>query len=395
MTTTRRQYDGSQIMTEYSRLRHPSSSESEISPAAPGATITPNGKTTFNGHRKKKSQRPENQVPTAHINYTQSPMVIERGDWVVRLREGDPAAMAKLDESDIWDGPFHVIELPPATNDESDNEKVIHRVKLRFPSGSKGDPWTAANRLIPVYPEPPRPEDTTSSVRGVIFHLRKGSSTFVELQRFRPRGKRGEELYIVGRLRDRRATSDKAETEYLVHWAGWPSEDDSWEKVDGIPEPFRKEHDRAKSGKNIDAGSKTPKAKKLSDPRDSSIISTVKDKTPGSRKKPSSSAATTAIGSSGSATAGRGAGTRQQGFGSGPHDAIVSVWRDTPPARAAVGAGRRTPRREPIGAPTPESSPPTLVPATPASHALGKRNRTRADHQIVPAETLVGKRRRV
>ena len=222
-------------MTEYSRLRNPSSSESEVSPAAPGAAITPSGKTALNG-RRKKPQRPENQVPVAHINYTQAPMVIERGDWVVRLRDGDPAAMARLDESDIWDGPFHVIELPPATDDENNNEKIVHRVKLRFPSGSKGDPWTAASRLIPVYPEPPRPEDAASGVHGVIFHLRKGSATFVELQRFRPLGKKGEELYIVGRLRDRRASADKAGTEYLVHWAGWPSEDDSWEKVDGIPD---------------------------------------------------------------------------------------------------------------------------------------------------------------
>src|SRR3954453_5727009 len=100
-------------MTEYSRLLHPNSSESETSAVAPAAAITQNRKPAFNSSKKKRSQRPESLVPTAHIYYLQSPMLIECGDWVVRLRDGDPAAMTKLDESDIWDGPFPVVELPP------------------------------------------------------------------------------------------------------------------------------------------------------------------------------------------------------------------------------------------------------------------------------------------
>ncbi|KAI9773239.1 MAG: hypothetical protein M1839_002201 [Geoglossum umbratile] len=372
---------GRQIMTEYSRLRHPSSSESEVSAAAPANPMAQSGKATLNGNRKKKLQRPENQVPTEHINYTQPPMAIERGDWVVRLREGDPASMAKLDESDIWDGPFNVIELPPTSNDEKGNpgegaakhEKIVHRVKLRFPPGSMGDPWTVASRLIPVYPEPPRPENAASGARGVVFHLRKGPATHVELQSFRPRGKKGEELYIVGRLRDRRATAGDSGAEYLVHWAGYPSEDDSWEKVGGIPEPFLEEYDRARPEKKTDPGSKTPKAKKerlsaglIDPPINSATAAHAQHRSPRSSQHASKSA---------------------------------NTQEDTTPARRAT-AGPRTPGLEPraqgqasgIGAPTPEPSPPTSTPTTPV---LGKRNRMRADHQTTPAAAAIGKRRRV
>ncbi|KAH0536864.1 hypothetical protein FGG08_006295 [Glutinoglossum americanum] len=395
-------------MTKYSRLLHGNSSESETSAAAPATAMAPNGKPALNGSKKKRAQRLESLVPTARINYLQAPMFIERGDWVVRLREGDLATMNKLDETDIWDGPFPIIELPPANTDEiasvnitgdiASPVKDIPRVKLRFPSGSKGDPWTSVGRLIPVYPDPPRPEGAAPSDPGVIFHLRKGSATFAELQRFRPRGKKEKELYIVGRLRGRREGSSGSPTEYLVHWAGWPSEDDSWEGVDGIPESFREEYEKANPRKKTDAKSKNPKAKKERSPtkgKDSLSSAVARGETPGARRMTPTPLTVDVAGTFAAPTP-----TNSQ---------IAAVWGATTPARRAerritpeppaqTQPKTRTPKPK---VPPPHSKKPhTPVPLTPtASKVLGKRSRNaRAEQQKTQVETpevVTGKRRRV
>ncbi|KAI9867397.1 MAG: hypothetical protein M1813_008955 [Trichoglossum hirsutum] len=398
-------------MTEYSRLLHASSSESETPTAAPGGILTPNGKFTVNSSKKKRLQRPESLVPTARINYLQSPVLIERGDWVVRLRDGDLMSMAKLDENDIWDGPFPVIELPPATGDETDDVNVtaspvkeIPRVKLRFPSGSKGDPWTSVNRLIPVYPDPPRPDgDATGSV-GVTFHLRKGSSTFVELQRSRPRSKKEKELYIVGRLRDRRLMSKDAEPEYLVHWAGWPSEDDSWEKMDGIPESFHEEYEKAKSGKKADARSKTPKTKTdtlSTTGRGPSTSVVVKDEAPetGRETSPLAAVAKVTVPTARKASARKGASSDDPQAATTSRD-ISSRGRGATLAEPSITTGSST-QTQPKP-PTPKRTSRTQKQATPVpvtpvtSRVLGKRNGyTHSAQQTSPEEVMTGKRRRV
>ncbi|KAI9867432.1 MAG: hypothetical protein M1813_008990 [Trichoglossum hirsutum] len=161
-----------------------------------------------------------NQPAPETIRYP-SPFPVQRGDWVVRLREGDPASMPSQDEGDVWDGPFQIVSGPSGQSGQ---------VELGFPVGSKAPRTTDAQRLRLVHPVPQMPR------RG-IFHPTKGASVFVD----RPdpklhRGRKARTLFIVDRLRGHRTTSPGAGgVEYLVHWAGWPSEDDTWESSRGLP----------------------------------------------------------------------------------------------------------------------------------------------------------------
>ncbi|KAH0556401.1 hypothetical protein GP486_005679 [Trichoglossum hirsutum] len=403
-------------MTEYGRLLHASSSEPETPTTAPGPTFTPDRKLARNSGKKKKLQRPESLVSTARINYLRSPMLIEPGDWVVRLRDGDPMTMAKLDENDIWDGPFPVVELPPATGDEGDDVNVtaspvkeIPRVKLRFPQGSKGDPWTSVNRLIPAYPDPPRLGGDAAGCTGMVFHLRKGSSTFVELQRHHPRSKKDRELYIVGRLRGRRLIAKNAELEYLVHWAGWPSEDDSWEKMSGIPESFREEYEKAKSGKKPDDGNKASKAKKgaiTTAGRGPSTSVVVKDEATETGKKTSTPAAvakdTPLAPTARNTNVRRGASAGDPQAASTPGLDIPRGGRATTPERTVDPSiatypppQSRTKPRTPRHAA--QTQKPTTLPITPLkSRILGKRlANAHTDPQISPEDVVARKRRRI
>ena len=239
-------------------------------------------------------------------------------DLVIRIR--DRAAIAqgkdKFDLFDIYDGPFLVCELPPTLhvrNVSADGEKAegaaaldarkepdhetiqamqMKQVKLRYPDGSKANPWTKLGRLRLVYnispdtpmdaparylyhhrqgrervhsPNEDAEEARTANYRGVC-RIQKG--TYVEVQYIVAKGPEGGNQFEVEKLRGKRIDrclraeypdermedpaikrylaeggkvndSEVLVTRYLVHWAGWPSEDDTWERAqDNIPQEF-------------------------------------------------------------------------------------------------------------------------------------------------------------
>ncbi|KAI9867640.1 MAG: hypothetical protein M1813_008440 [Trichoglossum hirsutum] len=164
--------------------------------------------------------------PVARIHY-QFSFQIEKGDWVVRLRESNAP---KLDEGDTWDGPFQVQELPRADAENGDSKPTL--VKLKLPTGAKAGPWTDPKRLVPVHSIADTP------TRGVI-HLSKDTSTFLDLTtKFKPKSKKERDMFTVGKLRGKEVDENGA-VKYLVHWAEYPDEDDSWESAEGIPEDFK------------------------------------------------------------------------------------------------------------------------------------------------------------
>ena len=171
-------------------------------------------------------------------------------------------------------------------------------VKLHIPKGSLADPWTKLGRLRPVYhvyPEVPddleardwyywpkfhnqerrimntedmgaEADDEVLNTRGVC-HMQKGFYTKVqyvatgglesdntyEVEKLRdkiierlPRKEFPDELMddpnIVRYLEEEGGVLEKSEVlvvKYLVHWAGWPSEDDTYERAqENIPQSF-------------------------------------------------------------------------------------------------------------------------------------------------------------
>jgi len=177
------------------------------------------------------------------------------------------------------------------------------QVKLNFPKGSVADPWTKLGRLRPVYyvyPEVPdhlearewyywpklnqqerkimnteqmggEADDEVLNTRGVCY-MQKGFYTKVqyvatgglgrdnvfEVEKLRdkiiersPRKDFPDEPMddpnIVRYLEEEGGVLEKFEVlvvKYLVHWAGWPSEDDTYERAhDNIPQSFINEYE--------------------------------------------------------------------------------------------------------------------------------------------------------
>ena len=77
-----------------------------------------------------------------------------------------------------------------------------------------------------------------------IFHPEKGVSIFVDKIDFKPKAKKAGAVFIVDRLRGQRVLPG-GKLEYLVHWAGWPSKDDTWESSCGLPVSAPGDHEKA------------------------------------------------------------------------------------------------------------------------------------------------------
>ena len=177
------------------------------------------------------------------------------------------------------------------------DEKLI---KLDFPASSRGEPWTKLGRLRPVYrisPSTPpdadartayycsRNPDNTRTILNTehpcgigdvnatqvlgVCKIQKGA--YVKVQYVAAEGPTGDNSFEVEKLRGKRIwrhdrvgmfSDEKMDdlavlqylngggrveadevlvVKYLVHWAGWPSEDDTWERgQDNIPKEFMK-----------------------------------------------------------------------------------------------------------------------------------------------------------
>ena len=247
-----------------------------------------------------------------------SGMPIKEGDVVIRLRE-DPVAWLpayKQDEYDIYDGPWIVCQVSENGSWKVNNWKNYSRtladngtrplcahcvsaglnaglaqgqqesvckchvmVKLNFPEGTKGNPWTETNRLLQLQLPVAKKAlvegtATTSSevitqsntvfqlVQGVVVAVHPvvsvdayggGMKPMVEklrgkrLHRVKNGGGGGSDLSDswIKRYISRAPELEAGEylvAEYLVHWAGWPSEDDSWVTAQSIPQPFKDEY---------------------------------------------------------------------------------------------------------------------------------------------------------
>ncbi|KAH0535940.1 hypothetical protein FGG08_007160 [Glutinoglossum americanum] len=176
---------------------------------------------------KRALPEPLSQSASEKVHYPSS-FLVQRGDWVVRLREGDLSAIPHQDITDIWDGPFQILEGPDPKNGH---------VQLHFPSESKAIRTTDTRRLRIVHPVPQMPS------RG-IFHPEKGTSIYVDKIDPKPKSKKAKTMFIVDRLRGQRMLPG-GKLEYLVHWAGWPSEDDTWESSRGLPTSVLDEYEKA------------------------------------------------------------------------------------------------------------------------------------------------------
>ena len=184
----------------------------------------------------------------------------------------------------------------PKFADKPDKNVVIAMqeklVKLQFPADSKVEPWTRLGRLRPIYDiHPDVPEDASArnsyyygkGIEGSRSPLNKGKKhessdqsgvcriqkgAYVKVQYVAAEGPNGDDQFEVEKLRYKRidrcdlaeypdekmtdpaivryleggGSVDESEvlvTRYLVHWAGWPSEDDTYERAqDNIPQEF-------------------------------------------------------------------------------------------------------------------------------------------------------------
>lgn len=142
------------------------------------------------------------------------------------------------------------------------------KVKLKFPEDSRADPWTEICRLIPsTYISDTGDESGMRCEFQLSDHVRVAvpyvtsegpvgdNGTFV-VQKLR-----GKRLRLLEAREARGIRSDLEDNwvriyrlsggeirpgqvlavEFLVHWAGWPSEDDSWEPAQALPQIFKDE----------------------------------------------------------------------------------------------------------------------------------------------------------
>ncbi|KAH0551651.1 hypothetical protein GP486_007131, partial [Trichoglossum hirsutum] len=183
--------------------------------------------------------------PVACVHYQVS-FQIEKGDWVVRLREPDAP---KLDEGDTWDGPFQVQDHPRADVENGDTKPTL--VKLKIPTDTMADPWTDPKRLVPVHSTAAAAD---APARGVL-HLSKGTSVFLNLATKPNKSKKDRGMFTVGKLRGKEVHA-KGLVKYLVHWAEYPDEDDSWEEAEGIPDEFKEQWEKLHASDGTSAAGK-------------------------------------------------------------------------------------------------------------------------------------------
>ncbi|RPB21100.1 hypothetical protein L211DRAFT_851831 [Terfezia boudieri ATCC MYA-4762] len=179
----------------------------------------------------------------------QKPRHIVPGDWVLRTRPPQTILKGTSDETDLYDGPWKVLEVeerhkvqhtPMVQNTPRKTSKLTNNsskasAKLSIPTDSllqkfcQG--WVELEQLVKV---------NASPEQAVAEGLRSGFC-----------GEYGEEYYQVKKVRGVKneisktpqtsrnstvgtvtlgSTSNIPTTKkYLVHWAGYPSEDDTWE----------------------------------------------------------------------------------------------------------------------------------------------------------------------
>jgi hypothetical protein len=146
------------------------------------------------------------------VKYDTVPVtILNPGDWVYRPRPRTTIIANTCDESDKYDGPFKVIKIDQRPRVRGYAKGTVF-VLLDMPEGSQASPY-APQALVVKYNGPLSNE--TLMARG---------KPQVRSSTGHPNG---DVLYDVEHVRAWRIR--EGALEYLVHWEGWPSEDDTWE----------------------------------------------------------------------------------------------------------------------------------------------------------------------
>ena len=205
-----------------------------------------------------RRQIPRSQTPTTHShgrpveqcfdNASLDEVGIGPGTWVFRIRPPHTVLKGTSDECDVYDGPWEVLEVQEISKVDHTprlakrTRRAVMSAKLRIPEDSLlfklRNGWVVLDQLVRTTP----PLKATNETKSVVVE--------------------GMQLYVVKKVRGRKLDYPKSpkrsrnavpgssttwaiET-YLVHWAGYPSEDDTWERSEkdqkgGVPVTYIKE----------------------------------------------------------------------------------------------------------------------------------------------------------
>ena len=161
------------------------------------------------------------------------------GNWVLRIRPPHTILKGTSDEGDVYDGPWEVLKVQEISKVDHtprpakySSRRTVMSAKLRIPKDSllfkHCEGWVAVDQLVETTP----PLGVTNETESVVVE--------------------GMQLYVVKKVRGRKLDYPKSPKRssrnpatpgsstplptktYLVHWAGYPSEDDSWEKSEKV-----------------------------------------------------------------------------------------------------------------------------------------------------------------
>lgn len=184
--------------------------------------------------------------PSGNHKTSQDASDIVAGDWVLRIRPPHTILKGSCDENDLYDGPWKVLEVreryqvchtPMVRSSSRKTTKgpsnSIPSAKLALPVDSflqkHSQGWVPLNQLV-----------RSNSIVGEAVD---GGEPAIVIHD-------GHQYYTVKKVRGMRMDYPPKKVgarspvsgvrAYLVHWAGYPSEDDTWEKADtdqegGVP----------------------------------------------------------------------------------------------------------------------------------------------------------------
>ena len=196
----------------------------------------------------------------------QKPKQIVPGDWVLRIRPPQTILKGTSDETDLYDGPWEVLKVeerhkvqhtPMVRNTPRNTSKFINSfkasAKISIPTDSLlqkfSQGWIGLEQLVKV----------DASLEQAVAEGSRSSFLGEDGEEYYPvkkvRGVKHEILKISrtsGSSRESTVTSGSASTipttkkSYLVHWVGYPSEDDTWElsekdQTGGVPAEYIRE----------------------------------------------------------------------------------------------------------------------------------------------------------
>lgn len=238
---------------------------------------------------------------------------VHRHDLVLVLRTDKQIEEGRFDEGDIFDGPFRIVQLPRTSMDllfdehaDIPQEQLRRKIRLDLPKGSLGKHFVPICNVRPVFrcnaealpnltaeelytfhrdQEPFTLSDNAkkdpSAIESFTFVSQLTDGHFAKVNYTAPDPLAGDDCYIVSKLRGKRIIRSMASehehepmndpvilgylanggelnecemlvVQYRVHWAGWSSQDDSWEVAyQNIAAEFVQEWEQANPGVQV------------------------------------------------------------------------------------------------------------------------------------------------